>query len=134
MFALWYGKGPGVDRSGDALKHGNLAGVSRHGGVLVAAGDDPGAKSSSLAHQSEPALIAAGMPVVYPATLQDVVTLGLQPWELSRRSGCWVGFKVVTDLMDSFATVELPATGSAAGRPRSGWRTVITSPGPSRRS
>ena len=111
VFALWYGKGPGVDRSGDALKHGNLAGVSRHGGVLVAAGDDPGAKSSSLAHQSEPALIAAGMPVVYPATLQDVVTLGLHSWELSRRSGCWVGFKVVTDLMDSFATVELPADG-----------------------
>jgi indolepyruvate ferredoxin oxidoreductase len=109
VFALWYGKGPGVDRSGDALKHGNLAGVSRHGGVLVVAGDDPAAKSSSLAHQSEPALAAAGIPVVYPATLRDVLRLGLHAYQLSRVSGCWVGLKVVTDLMDSFATVELPA-------------------------
>jgi indolepyruvate ferredoxin oxidoreductase len=111
VFALWYGKGPGVDRSGDALKHGNLAGVARHGGVLAVAGDDPAAKSSSLAHQSEPAFIAAGMPVVYPATLQDIVVLGLHAWEMSRVSGCWAGFKVVTELMDSSASIELAAAG-----------------------
>jgi indolepyruvate ferredoxin oxidoreductase len=111
VFALWYGKGPGVDRSGDALKHANLAGVAPHGGVLAVAGDDPGAKSSSLAHQSEPAFIAAGLPVVYPATLEDVVTLGLHAWELSRVSGCWVGFKVVTELMDSSASIDLATAG-----------------------
>ena len=111
VFSLWYGKGPGVDRSGDALKHGNLAGVARHGGVLAVAGDDPGAKSSSLAHQSEPAFIAAGMPVVYPATLQDVVMLGLHAWQMSRVSGCWVGVKVVTELMDSSASIDLAADG-----------------------
>lgn len=110
VFALWYGKGPGVDRSGDALKHGNLAGVAPHGGVLAVAGDDPGAKSSSLAHQSEPAFMAAGMPVVYPATLQDVVLLGLHAWEMSRVSACWVGFKVVTELMDSSASIDLAAS------------------------
>jgi indolepyruvate ferredoxin oxidoreductase len=107
VFALWYGKGPGVDRSGDALKHGNLAGVARHGGVIAVAGDDPGAKSSSLAHQSEPAFVAAGMPVVYPATLRDVVELGVYAWEMSRLSGCWAGFKVVTELMDSSASIDL---------------------------
>ena len=117
VFGLWYGKGPGVDRSGDALKHGNLSGVSRHGGVLAVAGDDPAAKSSSLAHQSEPAFIAAGMPVVYPATLQDLVLLGLHAWEMSRVSGCWVGLKVVTELMDSSASIELAAADVAMRAP-----------------
>ena len=67
VFAMWYGKGPGVDRSGDALKHANYAGTTRHGGVLVVAGDDHAAKSSTVAHQSEPALIAAGVPVLAPS-------------------------------------------------------------------
>jgi indolepyruvate ferredoxin oxidoreductase len=117
VFGLWYGKGPGVDRSGDALKHGNLSGVSRYGGVLAVAGDDPAAKSSSLAHQSEPAFIAAGMPVVYPATLQDLVLLGLHAWEMSRVSGCWVGLKVVTELMDSSASIELAVADVATRAP-----------------
>ena len=109
--------------------------MAPHGGVLAVAGDDPGAKSSSLAHQSEPAFIAAGMPVVYPATLQDVVMLGLHAWEMSRVSGCWVGFKVVTELMDSSASIDLAATRSRdEGARESSWRPVTTSPGPGRRS
>lgn len=105
VFALWYGKGPGIDRSCDALKHGNYNGVSRHGGVLVVAGDDPGGKSSSLPHQSEPAMIHCGMPILAPADLQDMLDLGLHGWAMSRHSGCWVGFKCVTDLLDSSGTV-----------------------------
>ena len=134
VFGLWYGKGPGVDRSGDALKHGNLSGVAPHGGVLAMAGDDPAAKSSSLAHQSEPAFIAAGMPVVYPATLQDLVLLGLHAWEMSRVSGCWVGLKVVTELMDSSASIELAARVSRCGCRKRRWRLATTSPGPGRPS
>jgi indolepyruvate ferredoxin oxidoreductase len=107
VFSLWYGKGPGIDRSIDAIKHGNLSGVAPLGGVLVVAGDDPGAKSSSLAHQSEPALISAGLPAVCPGDHADVVRLGLHAWELSRTSGCWVGFKVFTELMDSSSTIDV---------------------------
>jgi indolepyruvate ferredoxin oxidoreductase len=77
VFAIWYGKGPGVDRSGDALKHGNIAGTHPYGGVLVVAGDDHSGKSSTLAHQSEMALLHAGMPVLAPSNVQDVLDQGL---------------------------------------------------------
>ena len=77
VFALWYGKGPGLDRSGDALKHGNAAGASAHGGVLIIAGDDHAGKSSTVAHQSEFAFIDAHMPVLAPSNVQDVLDLGL---------------------------------------------------------
>jgi indolepyruvate ferredoxin oxidoreductase len=107
VFGIWYGKGPGVDRSCDALKHGNYAGSAPHGGVLVLAGDDPGAKSSSIAHQSEPALIHCGIPVLNPSNVQDYLDLGLMGFALSRYSGCWVGFKCVTDTVESGASVEI---------------------------
>ena len=94
VFALWYGKGPGVDRSGDPLKHGNYAGSARHGGVLVLCGDDHGARSSTTAHQSDHALIHFGMPILYPATIQEYLDFGLHGFALARYAGCWVGFKM----------------------------------------
>ena len=105
VVGVWYGKGPGVDRSGDALKHGNLAGTSRHGGVVVLAGDDHTCKSSTTAHQSEPALIAAGIPVLNPAGVEEVVPYFLAAVAISRFSGLWVSLKCLTDVMDSSATV-----------------------------
>jgi indolepyruvate ferredoxin oxidoreductase len=107
VFAMWYGKGPGVDRSCDALKHGNYAGSAPHGGVLALAGDDPGAKSSSIAHQSEHALIHCGIPVLNPCNVQDLLDLGLHGFALSRYSGCWVGLKCLTDTVESAGSVEV---------------------------
>ncbi|MDH5356780.1 MAG: indolepyruvate ferredoxin oxidoreductase family protein, partial [Gammaproteobacteria bacterium] len=107
VFAIWYGKGPGVDRSGDALKHGNLAGASSKGGVLVLAGDDQGAKSSTTAHQSEQALVAAMMPILYPASVQEYIDYGLMGFAMSRFSGCWVGFKCVGDIIESTASISI---------------------------
>ena len=105
VFAMWYGKGPGVDRSGDALKHGNSAGSARYGGVLLLAGDDHTCKSSTLAHQSEYAFIDASIPVLSPSGVQDILDLGLYGWAMSRYSGCWVAFKTVAETMDSSASV-----------------------------
>ena len=107
VFAIWYGKGPGVDRSGDALKHGNLAGTSPNGGVLVLAGDDQGAKSSTTAHQSEQALMAAMIPILYPASVQEYIDFGLIGIAMSRFSGCWTGFKCVGDIIESAASVSI---------------------------
>lgn len=107
VFGMWYGKGPGVDRSCDALKHGNYAGASATGGVLVLTGDDPGAKSSSIAHQSEHALIHCGIPVLNPSSVQDYLDLGLYGFAMSRYAGAWVGFKCLTDTVDSAASVEV---------------------------
>jgi indolepyruvate ferredoxin oxidoreductase len=106
VFAYWYGKGPGVDRAGDAFRHANYAGTARNGGVLAMAGDDHGCKSSTVPHQSEPALIAASMPVLVPADVRDLLELGLHGWAMSRWSGRWVGFKTVADVVDSSASVE----------------------------
>ena len=106
VFAYWYGKGPGVDRAGDAFRHANYAGTSRHGGVLLIAGDDHACKSSTVPHQSEPALIAAGVPILVPADVRDLLELGLHGWAMSRWSGRLVGFKTVGDVMDSSASVE----------------------------
>lgn len=102
---IWYGKGPGVDRSGDAFRHGNFAGVGRHGGVLALAGDDPECKSSTIPSASEFALADAGMPVLFPADVADVLRLGRLGFELSRSSGLWVGVKVHTDVADGFSTI-----------------------------
>ena len=107
VFAIWYGKGPGVDRSGDPLKHGNSAGTAPHGGVLAIAGDDHTCKSSTLAHQSELAFIDAAIPILNPAGVEDILDLGLYGWAMSRYSGCWVGFKTVAETMDSSASVTL---------------------------
>ncbi|WP_255468570.1 indolepyruvate ferredoxin oxidoreductase family protein [Reyranella sp. CPCC 100927] len=105
VFGMWYGKGPGVDRTGDVFKHANVNGTSQHGGVLALAGDDHTAKSSTVAHQSELAFIDAAMPVVNPASAQDVLDLGLHAFALSRYAGCWAGFKIVAELADSSTIV-----------------------------
>jgi indolepyruvate ferredoxin oxidoreductase len=107
VFAMWYGKGPGVDRSGDVFKHGNSAGSSRHGGVLVLAGDDHAAKSSTLAHQSEHIFKACGLPVLFPANVQEYLDFGLHGWAMSRYSGLWVAMKCVTDVVESSASVDI---------------------------
>jgi indolepyruvate ferredoxin oxidoreductase len=107
VFALWYGKGPGVDRSGDALKHGNAAGSSGYGGVLLLAGDDHTCKSSTLPHQSEYAFIDACIPVLNPAGVQEMLDLGLYGWAMSRYSGCWIAFKTIAETVDSSASVEV---------------------------
>ncbi len=105
VFAYWYGKGPGVDRCGDVFKHANYAGTSRHGGVLLMAGDDHACKSSTIPHQSEQAFIAAGCPVLVPADIGELLELGLHGWAMSRWSGRYVGFKTVADVVDSSASV-----------------------------
>jgi indolepyruvate ferredoxin oxidoreductase len=105
VFAMWYGKGPGVDRCGDVFKHANFAGTSKHGGVLVLAGDDHAAKSSTIPHQSDHAFSAALMPVLYPSSVQEILDLGLHGWAMSRYSGCWIGFKCVADTVESSASV-----------------------------
>ncbi|WP_020204050.1 indolepyruvate ferredoxin oxidoreductase family protein, partial [Cupriavidus sp. WS] len=107
VFAMWYGKGPGVDRSIDVLKHANSAGSARHGGVLLLAGDDHAAKSSTVAHQSEHVLMAAGIPVLYPSDVQEYLDYGLHGWAMSRYSGLWVSMKCVTDVVESSASVEI---------------------------
>ncbi|MCU9946891.1 indolepyruvate ferredoxin oxidoreductase family protein [Pseudomonas sp. PDM13] len=107
VFSMWYGKGPGVDRCGDVFKHGNSAGVAPHGGVLLLAGDDHGCKSSSIANQSEHAFIAASIPVLNPANVQEILDYGIIGWELSRYSGCWVALKTIAENVDSSAVVDV---------------------------
>jgi indolepyruvate ferredoxin oxidoreductase len=107
VFALWYGKGPGVDRSGDVFKHGNIAGCSKHGGVLLIAGDDHSCKSSSLPHQSEHAFIAAMIPVLNPSGVREFIEFGLHGYAMSRYSGCWVGFKSISDTIESSSSFEI---------------------------
>ncbi len=119
VFALWYGKGPGVDRSGDPIKHGNYAGTHPKGGVLVLFGDDHPGKSSTTAHHSEQALAANQVPVLYPSDVGEFIRFGLLGWALSRYSGCWVGMKVVNETVEQTSTIgndplhgiELPDTG-----------------------
>jgi indolepyruvate ferredoxin oxidoreductase len=106
-FAMWYGKGPGVDRTGDVFKHGNAAGTSKHGGVLVLAGDDHACRSSTLPHQSEHEFISAMMPVLNPAGVQDILDMGILGWALSRYTGRWVGFKTIAETVESSASVNV---------------------------
>jgi indolepyruvate ferredoxin oxidoreductase len=107
IFAMWYGKGPGVDRSMDVIKHANAFGTTANGGVLVVAGDDHACKSSTLPHQSDHNFIGAAVPVLNPANVQDVLDYGLYGWALSRYSGCWVGLKAITENMDSAISADL---------------------------
>ena len=107
VFALWYAKGPGVDRSGDVLRHGNMAGASKHGGVLLLAGDDHTAKSSTTAHQCELTFMDLMIPVLNPAGVQEFLDMGLYGWAMSRYSGCWVGFKTIGETVDSSASVDV---------------------------
>ncbi|MCA1532660.1 indolepyruvate ferredoxin oxidoreductase family protein [Bradyrhizobium sp. NBAIM03] len=107
VFGLWYGKGPGVDRSGDALKHGNAYGSSPHGGVLVVAGDDHGCVSSSMPHQSDVAFMSWFMPTLHPSDVGEYLAFGEYGYALSRFSGMWVGFKAISEIVESGASVAL---------------------------
>ncbi|MEM7215559.1 MAG: indolepyruvate ferredoxin oxidoreductase family protein [Pseudomonadota bacterium] len=107
VVGFWYGKGPGVDRSGDVFKHANSAGTSPHGGVLAFAGDDHTAKSSTVAHQSDHAFMAAIMPMLFPSSVQEFVELGLLGIAMSRYSGLWVGYKVIADTIETTGVVDL---------------------------
>lgn len=108
IFSMWYGKGPGVDRSGDALKHGNAYGSSPLGGVLVVAGDDHGCVSSSMPHQSDVAFMTWFMPTLNPASVAEYLTFGAWGFALSRFSGTWVGFKAISETVESGGSVILP--------------------------
>ncbi|MDW3179009.1 MAG: indolepyruvate ferredoxin oxidoreductase family protein [Acidimicrobiia bacterium] len=110
VFGLWYGKGPGIDRSVDALRHANLAGVDPNGGVLTVVGDDPACKSSTIPSASEGVLSDLAMPTLYPGSVQEVLDMGRWGYELSRYSGSWVGFKIHTDVADQYATVQSDPT------------------------
>ena len=105
VFAYWYGKGPGVDRCGDVFKHGHMSGSARHGGVLLIAGDDHAAKSSTLPHQSEQAFAAASIPVLNPAGVQEILDFGIIGIAMSRFSGGWVAFKTTAENMDSSSSI-----------------------------
>src|SRR6187549_65502 len=107
VFAMWYGKGPGVDRAGDALKHGNAYGASPHGGVLMVAGDDHGCVSSSMPHQSDQIFQSMHAPIVAPASVAEYLEFGLYGWALSRFSGNWVGFTALSEVVESGSTVDL---------------------------
>jgi indolepyruvate ferredoxin oxidoreductase len=107
VLGMWYGKAPGLDRSSDAIKHGNFAGVGRYGGVLAIAGDDPNAKSSTLPSATEMSMWDSFMPVLYPGNVQEVLDFGRIGFELSRYSGLWVGFKFVTNVADEFSSAEV---------------------------
>ena len=100
VVGTWYGKAPGVDRSGDVLKHANYTGTLRNGGVLAIFGDDPSCKSSSLPSQSEAMFYHVGIPSLYPANVQDILDFGLHGYYLSRISGLWAGLKIVTNVAD----------------------------------
>jgi indolepyruvate ferredoxin oxidoreductase len=107
VIGMWYGKAPGVDRSGDAFRHANLHGVGTNGGVVCAVGDDPQSKSSTLPGASEVALYDAGMPILAPGTAQEVLDLGRHAYELSRYTGCWTGLKIVTSVADGFSSADV---------------------------
>ena len=107
VFGMWYGKGPGVDRSMDVIRHANAFGTSKYGGVLAVAGDDHACKSSTLPHQTEHMFIGVSMPVLNPANVQEVLDLGVFGWELSRYSGCWVALKAITENMDSSISAQI---------------------------
>ncbi|HRX73975.1 MAG TPA: indolepyruvate ferredoxin oxidoreductase family protein, partial [Hyphomonas sp.] len=107
LFGIWYGKAPGVDRTGDVFKHANAAGTSSLGGVLSIIGDDHNCKSSTLPSQSEFAMMDAEIPVLNPASIQDVLDYGIHGWEMSRFSGAWTGMVALADTMDSGSVVDV---------------------------
>lgn len=109
VVGIWYGKAPGVDRSGDSFRHGNFMGVNPNGGVLALAGDDPSAKSSTLPTDSQSALYDLAFPIIVPSSISDILDLGLHAIQLSRFSGNWVGMKLVTNLCDGLGTFDVRA-------------------------
>src|SRR4051794_21154607 len=104
VFGIWYGKGPGVDRCSDVFKHANMAGTAKHGGVIAIAGDDHIAKSSTAAHQSDHIFKACGLPVFFPASVQEILDLGLHAFAMSRYAGLWAGMKTIQEIVESGAT------------------------------
>ncbi len=104
VFGIWYGKGPGVDRCSDVFKHANMAGTTEWGGVIAVAGDDHIAKSSTAAHQSDHIFKACGTPVFFPASVQEILDLGIHAFALSRFSGVWAGMKTIQEIVESSAT------------------------------
>ncbi len=107
VFGLWYGKGPGVDRCIDVFKHANMAGTSKHGGVIAVAGDDHIAKSSTAAHQSDHVFKAVGFPVFFPSSVQDILDMGLHAFAMSRFSGLWSGMKTIQEIVESSASISV---------------------------
>src|SRR6201996_236618 len=107
VHSIWYAKNPGIDPAGDALKHGNFNGSAKHGGVLCVVGDDHAAKSATMPNQGDFAFMSFLMPVLYPSNVQEVIDFGLYGWAMSRFSGCWLGFKVLPQLMDASASVSI---------------------------
>lgn len=107
VFGIWYGKGPGVDRTADVFKHANAAGTSANGGVIAVMGDDHGCQSSTLPHQSEQIMAACMIPVLNPSTIQEIVDFGLYGFALSRFSGCWVGLKATTEVVEASGTIDI---------------------------
>ena len=105
--SIWYGKGPGVDRCGDIFKHANFGGTGPHSAAIILGGDDHNCKSSTLPHQSDFAYMSAGIPVLYPSTIQEFLEFGLHAFALSRFSGCWVALKLVTNLCDGGSVVDI---------------------------
>ncbi|HPR44423.1 MAG TPA: indolepyruvate ferredoxin oxidoreductase family protein [Ottowia sp.] len=109
VFGIWYGKGPGVDRCSDVFKHANMAGTTPWGGVLAVAGDDHISKSSTAAHQSDHIFKACGLPVFFPAGVQDILDLGVHAFALSRYAGVWSGMKTIQEIVESSAAVDVDA-------------------------
>ena len=107
VFGLWYGKGPGVDRCSDVFKHANMAGTTPWGGVIAVAGDDHVAKSSTAAHQSDHIFKACGLPVFFPASVQEILDLGVHAWAMSRFAGVWAGMKTIQEIVESSASVDV---------------------------
>ena len=105
VFGIWYGKGPGVDRCSDVFKHANMAGTSKHGGVIALAGDDHIAKSSTAAHQSDHIFKACGLPVFFPSSVQDILDMGLHAFAMSRFAGVWSGMKTIQEIVESTTSV-----------------------------
>ncbi len=125
VFGIWYGKGPGVDRSGDAFKHATMFGTARNGGVLAVAGDDHSCKSSTLPNQSDFALMDSEIPVLNPADIAELIEFGMRGFELSRFAGLWVGMKAIADTMDASATIRIDLNRYRANLPEG----VIDPPG-----
>ena len=118
VFGIWYGKGPGVDRTMDVFKHANAAGASSYGGVVAVMGDDHACKSSTLPHQSDQMAAAAHMPLLNPASVEELIAFGLHGFALSRFSGCWVALKATTEIVESSAVVDLGAAQANIAIPR----------------
>ena len=115
VFGIWYGKGPGVDRSGDAFRHANFAGTSKHGGVLALMGDDHTAESSTTAHQSEFNFVDVMIPILNPAGVQEIIDYGLYGFAMSRFTGAWVGLKCMHEIVERSATLPVAARGLRNG-------------------